>query len=377
MAYAPLVLPELAANPNFQDVSAWLTAASSALVSAGNENLQELKDLSEYNFGFLGTSPVYSSVLWTAYTGDLGTAPVRPDIPQINLDTLIAQIQLLTPPALPTETFSYSDPGYGSVLRAEIADKLAFDLINGGYGIDTTDEIALFNRARDREAQLLSEGELTVARQAAATGFPLPQGALYKQLAVARSEYVAKNSSVNRDIALKRADLYVQNRRQVIEQATQHEAQSIALYNAMQNRLLDAAKAEVQMAVFLYDAGIRLFQSRLDALTKQIDSNLAMSQAIVGIYNADVQAYAATVNSIVQRAQIDIKNSELVLEKDLRVYQSNVQVLTERLKELTLTVENRKDIARFLTEFFRTALGSAMNGINGLAVQTGDAPAAT
>lgn len=372
-----LSFPTLGPNPSFQSVATWLTESSAALVAEGNAALDELKDLADVDFGDVGTSPVYNGTQWAYFAGQIGAAPSRPVIPTVNLNAILQQIMLLTPPNAPVVSFSYTDPGFVGVLRPTVADKLLFDLINGGHGIDINDEQALFDRARDRENQLMVQNEQEVIRRATATGFPLPQGVLSKQLEAAQMARVGKLSDVNRDIALKRADLFVANRRQVIEQAIQFESQGIELYNAMQNRSLLAARTQVEMAIFLYDAGIKVFQSQLAALTAQIEANLAVSTSIVNLYTADVGAYSATVNALMQSARIDMENSKNMLERDLRVYTSQVQIVQDRLAQLIASVSNRRDVAKYLTEFFRTGLGSAMNGINGLAVQTGEAPPAT
>lgn len=372
----PLSFPTLNNNPNFQDVAEWLTSASSAIVAEGNAALNDLKALADIDFTSVGTSAPYNATQWAIFLNNIGTAPAAPTLTTVPLNTIIQQIQMLTPPSAPVVSFNYSEPGYTSLLRPSVADKLLFDLINGGYGIDTNDEQALFNRARDREAQLLSENESNVLRQAASTGFPLPQGSLYKQMEKARAEYVAKNSGVNRDIALKRAELFVANRRQVIEQALKYEDQGIDLYNAIQNRQLIAARTQVEMAVFLFDAGVRLFTARLQALTSQADSQIAINRALVDLHTSQVSAYAAAVNAAVQGARVDLENSKNAADHALNVWRSNVQVTSERLAQLVADVSNRKEVARYISDFMRTGLGSAMNGINGLAVQTGDAPAA-
>lgn len=371
----PLSLPTMGVNPNFQEVADWLAAAASALVSEGNSALQSLQQLADVDFGSVGTTPLYNATQWAVFASGIGTAPTAPTLTTVPLDTLIQQIQLLTPPNTPTVSFSYNEPGFVGQLRPTVADKLLFDLLNGGYGIDVNDEQALFDRSRDRENQLMSENEMNVVARQAGTGFPLPQGALYKQMDKARSDYVAKVSGVNREITLERSRLFVENRRRVIEQAIQYEGQGIELYNAIQNRTLLAARTEVEMAVFLFDSGVRLFTSRLAALTAAATTQLGINQALVGIHTAEVNAYAATANALIQAARVDMQNSKNASEHALNVWQSQVQVTRDEIEQLVATTNNRRDIAKYLTDFFRTGLGSAMNGINGLAVQNSEVEA--
>jgi hypothetical protein len=369
--YVPLVMPTMTGTADFTKAANFLSEAAANLVESGNSFLATLTELKAIEFSQVGDLPQFNSVVW------LGTTPstlARPDRPTVdtNVSDLLDQLRALIAPTAPVDTFNYSEPGYSSPLRSPLIEKLLYDLVNGGYGIDTTDEVALFNRERDREELITQANIEELRRQASATGFPMPQGSLYLALQRARQEQMSKLSSVNRDIALKRADLYVDNRRQVIQQVLASEDQSIGLYNAIQNRTLAVAQIEVQLAISLFDAGIRLFDTRIKGLTDQINAQLEAARAQVGIYASDVQAYAAYVNAVVAGAQIDIANSRNILTRDIAAHQARSDIVKFRLQQLSTTVENAKEINKYGTEFFRTALGSAMNGINGLAVQTGE-----
>jgi hypothetical protein len=280
-------------------------------------------------------------------------------------------LALLVPPTAPSASFSYIDPGYNSQLQQPMFDKLLNDLVYGGYGIDTNDEVALFNRARDREALLTAATVAEVTRQAAGTSFPMPQGSLYAAQQKARQDEMSKMSSVNRDIALKRADLYVENRRKVIEQVLASEQLTMGLYNAIQNRSIQAAQLEVVLAISVFDSSVKLFQTTIESLTSQIEATVAAAAAQVSIYAADVNAYSAFVNAVVGGAQIDIANSKNIFAADMASYQSRVDIIKFQLEQLKTTSVFRSDINKFGTEFFRTGFGSAITGVNGLAVQSG------
>lgn len=374
MAYQPLVMPTLASSgtdgPNFSDTANFIRDTSTALAVSGDSFLSAMASLSAIEFSQVGDLPAFTSVALLADMTAIGNRPTRPTIDQ-NFQYLLDRINTLAVPAEPTVTFDYSDPGYASAMRDVMISKLLYDLVNGGYGIEVEDELALWNRERDREALAAQAAVDEVRRQAAATGFGMPQGVLFLAMQRAKQEQMMKNSSVNRDIGLKRADLYVANRQATFAKVLESEEQSISLYNAIQNRTLDAAKVTVQMTIALFEAGIRFFELQMEALLKQIQAKGEVAKVQLGLYSADVQAYAAYVNAIATTAQITVENSRLLLDRDKASYQGRVDIIKMRLEQLKTTVENMRNINQFGVEFFRTGLGAALSGINGLAVNTG------
>lgn len=371
--YVPLTLPSFSGTPNYANSVNWISGTASAIASASQSFMTSLSDLGTVDYAIIGDLPTFTTpVIFGNITG-VGDRPVRPDVDVSNLDALFARLSALTPPDAPITEFTYTEPGYSSILRDPMMQKLLLDLVNGGYGIEASDEEPLWNRMRDREAQAFQSQIEEIKRQATTSSFPLPQGALQAAIAKATQEYTNKLSSANRDVALKRADLYVENRRFTIEKVLASEDQSIGLYNAIQNRLLQAAQVEVTMAVALFDAGVRVFAAQLDSLLKQIQAPLEANRLLVDTYRADVAAYAAFVNAVATAADIDIRNSRNLLDANIAAHSSRVEKVRFKLQELATTTDLRRDIYKYGSDFFRTALGSAMNGINGLAVQTGEA----
>lgn len=371
MAYEPLVLPTFSGTPNYASSITFMSQTASAIARSAQSFVTDLTALKNTDFSSVGDLPAFNSTVWLGQSTNVLERPTRPTI-DVNVDDFLVQLRNLAAPVAPTETFTYTDPGYSSAMRDAMIEKLLTDLVNGGYGIDTADEISLWNRVRDREEMVAQANADEVRRQASATGFQLPQGAMYIAMQKARQEHMAKISSANRDIGLKRADLYVDNRRQVIAQVLATEDQSITLYNAIQNRTLQFAQVKVQMSIALFEAGVRLFDTRIRGLNAQIQSILEAARAELGVYTADVQAYAAFVNAVASGAQIDIANSRNILTRDIAAHTARADVIRMRLQQLGMTVENSKSINTFGAEFFRTGLGATLNGINGLAVQTSE-----
>ena len=277
-----------------------------------------------------------------------------PAMPNFTLPTYspVAPQNQLTPP---TDKFSYVDPGYTSVLDPVLTAKLLNDLNNGGYGIEPNDEVMLWNRARDRETQLGLVRVAEVSRQAAAMSFPMPQGSLFAALAKANEDMQEKLASLSREVALKRADLYVANRRFTIEQVQQHERIMIELYTSGQERALNMAKASVDLGVQIFDAGVRNFNAKLAAYTAgaqvfetQVRAQLAAAEMykaqisaqelIMGLDRAKVELYVAQLEGVkykvdVYRAQVEGVLAQMQVEEmKLRTFEDNIKAYTSQVQ---------------------------------------------
>lgn len=277
-----------------------------------------------------------------------------PPTPSFSLPTFaaVAPQNLLAPP---TNTFAYVDTGYTSVLRDPLVGKLLSDLQNGGYGIDTTDEQALWDRARARALQQ-SQAEIDTAEQSALnSGFVLPQGIFLARQDKAREKLQQALSEINRDIALKRADLYVENRKFTIQEVRQYEQVAIALYNAIQERAFNASKAVADLGIAYYDAAVRNFNAQLEGYKAeaqvfearvraelgkaelyktQIDAERLrgeFNQTKVNLYNAQLQGVQQTVNLYKSRVEAANLLAQLQAQK-LEVFKSRVSIFSEQVR---------------------------------------------
>lgn len=375
--YAPLSMPTMQTNDDgevtFSNAADYISEAATAVNEAAQSFLTALADLGAIDItSTIGDLPQFNSLVWLGDSAAALQRPARPTMTLGNINDLLDALNQLSLPTVPTNTFNYVDPGYSSALRDPMINKLLTDLLNGGYGIDTNDEVALWARARDRVYRQMETNVIDIRRQAAATSAPMPQGAMYAALEKARQEAYGQINDTNREIALKRADLYVQHRQRTFENVLRSEEQSIALYNAIQARTLMAAEIKVRVAIAVFDAGIKHFTAKKEKLTTQIDAQLDSLRATIQVYAADVQSYAAFVNAVVSGAEVDIANSKNVLTRDIAAHDARVNIVKFRLQELMATLEKNKEIYKYGADFFRTALGSALNGINGLAVQSGE-----
>ncbi|WP_018609481.1 hypothetical protein [Uliginosibacterium gangwonense] len=297
-----------------------------------------------------GNAPeLNSAVLPTAPTITLPAVPTiqalaLPEAPVIDIPVfdVAAQADDLLEP---TSKFEFSEQMYSSVLLDATKTKLLNDLLNGGYGIDAGDEEALWARARERELQNAEIQIQEVARQAAARGMMLPPGALNGAVTRIQSEALEKTSSLSRDVALKRADLYVENRRFTIEQARELEAMMIQYYGYAAERALNAAKYLAEFGVQIFNAKLQRFQARVEAFrgaAQVYETQLRGALAHLDVYKAKVEGARLTVET--QQLYVSLYNSQLEGVRSL------VGLYTAQMEAAKIYT----DVERSKLELFRT-----------------------
>ena len=180
---------------------------------------------------------------------------------------------------------------------------------------------------RDREVEgALMEME-TLRRAAAARGFPMPPGQMFIAEQIAHQNLQNKISSGNRDIGLKRADLYVENRRFAIEQSKGLEQILIGFHNSIQERALNAARATLDAAIQIYKAQLERFNARLEAYRMEaqvFESRIRASLAQVEIYKTQMEGARLEVQT--QEAQTNLYRAQLAgIEQVVAIYRVRME----------------------------------------------------
>ena len=188
------------------------------------------------------------------------TPPEAPTLETLSFDGVLPDDELL----LPDLQFQFDEQAYASVLLDKTTQKLIVDM-DGGYGIEPGDEQQLWDRARERELRNVEGAVREARRQRAARGFLLHDGVRLANEAAARREGMEKIASFSREVALKRADMYVENRRFTIQEARALEQMNINYWVTVADRALRAAVANVELGVQLYNLAVSRFQARLEA----------------------------------------------------------------------------------------------------------------
>lgn len=302
------------------------------------------------------------------------------DIPHL---TAVAPVSTLNEP---TNLFSFSEVAYQSALLDGAKAKLLSDLANGGYGIETADELALWSRARERELRGTDATMNEASRQTAARGFSLPPGALLAQLQSAIQSGAERISTVSRDIALKRADMYVEHRKFTFVQIKELEQLSVNIHMSVMERALNTSKAVAEFGVALYNAQatkfntmIESFKSGLAAYDSQVRGALGQLEAQkiklqvvsteVDIQKNQAQLYNAQVEG--QKTLMDMYRADVAAMQGLAdverlkldAFKTEVEVYSETLRAGTLQLQGyeaqiRGDLAS--AEIYKTQVSAQM-----------------
>lgn len=251
--------------------------------------------------------------------------PVLANIEMPVFDATTPEIGYLAP----SNNFIFEEQSYSSDLKTQLEEILLNDVQNGGYGINPDDEQNLFNRERDRETQNVLQAEQEVIDIFAAKGFPIPPGAALADTQKILETAQASLSTVNRDIALKRAELYVQARQFSIQYSISWEQAFINLQNAKMERALNYAKATSTFTLEFYNAEAQRFNSELSLHAALRDS---------------YQAKLTGVRALIDKERLQFDRSKLSDER-----QQNIQEY-HKLKILTVNT---------IYNLYRTKLESA------------------
>jgi len=293
------------------------------------------------------TPPVSDDVVYPAAVDRPDISyPSSPNISDINVpDPPAIEIpsfdETLTPEELtiPTNTFDFNEEDYSSVLLDAVTSGLLDEIQNGGYGLEPNDETDLFERGRDREIIAGQTAIDEVTRTFSLSGFPMPTGALQKAVARARQEATDKVSTMNRELTLKRSELYWEGKKFTHEKAIQIEEVLIGLHNAVYERALNAAKVQVQVAIDIFNASVAKFNAnneRFIALANVYKTQIEAEVAKVELYKGQVEG--ARIRSELNKNIIDLYLAQLqgtklvidVYSADVAAYKAVSEV--ERLK---------------------------------------------
>lgn len=248
-----------------------------------------------------------------------------PSPPEYNLPDFEGQLPTmdLTPPE---PMFVWNEIEYNSDLLTQVKSKLLLDLVNGGSGLNTATEQAIYDRATARqelENQQMYDEALNFW---SSRGWTEPPGALAGRLLETSYKIVRTRTDLGNDILVQQSKLAQENTHFIIENTLQNEKQLMDYTNQYQQRAYDAAKFVVESALIIYQAKVEAYKAQLETYRVQaqvFEARIRAEIAKAELYRAQIdgirlsvdaqrlmiEAYTAQVNSIL--ALIDIYKAQM------------------------------------------------------------------
>lgn len=204
---------------------------------------------------FTQLSTIVTNTISAAMSAEI---PVDVDIPRESANEITAgEITFEDDEYVPTDLYT--------ALMTLLVDEIN----NGGYGLDPNDEARLFERAREREEELADAAVDEATQLYAVGGFTMPPGSLQAALARVARDRLVKISSVNRDLLVKKADLYLTAKNHVLTVSGQLEDVLRRSFSEKQERRLKALiqnlMAQIEAAVANGNIGAAYYKAQVDA----------------------------------------------------------------------------------------------------------------
>lgn len=190
----------------------------------------------------------------------------------------------------------------------------------GLTGLPEDVEQAIMDRAMTSLVDQARLNLVEVDDEYSASGYPMPPGALRAKRARVRRELQDRYEAFKRDFLSKQVELVQANVARLQELAFRAEESDRNFFNAIQNRLLEVAKAAYQLAIAYYNVKVQEFNAQLTA------------------YRTEAEVYELRI-----RAQLQVlEQYKVVLEGkriEAEINDLNVRVYTAQLQGVTALVD--------------------------------------
>lgn len=277
---------------------------------------------------------------------EVGTSIYLPPVPSIDMPPSMTTVDYSFVDVIPDAafTFNFDEQAYQSAMLDALKAKLINDLVNGGYGIEPGDEAGLWDRAREREGEAASAELQAVERDFASRGFMMPPGAMFGAMEAIRAKALGVAATLSREVALKRADLYVENRRFTIEQVRELEQLMLNQHMAAMERVLRAAQVSAQYVMEVFRARVEKAKLKLEAIQTRAQAfrdAIAAEAQKVELYRAQLQAELSKLQ--IDQSRVDLYRAKLSgVETMANIYRTQVQAAEAAINAERSKVETYK-----------------------------------
>lgn len=321
-----------------------------------------------------GTAPTIADVtLPVAPLIALPEAPLMellamPALPSISLPTFLGSAPGAEP-VMPTTGFVWSEEYYDSALLRDATSRLT-SMILGGTGLPAAIEQAIWDRGRAREDILANKATQEAYEEFGSRGFSLPPGALAGRVDEVRQKSREAASTLSRDVAVKQAELEIENLKFSVQAGIQLAGQMMTYSGQYAGRAMEAAKTTVQIALDIFGANVSLFNARLQAYQTEasVFKDLIQAESIkLEQYRTEIEAQKLIGDVNMQAIQIyktriDALMSAVELYKaELDGVKTGVDVDRARIDGFRATVDAYKSMVEAKSSEYQ-AWGQSIQG---------------
>ena len=292
---------------------------------------------------------------------DLPAVPVLeevdlPEAPQIENLTFSeeAPVEDLTPPS---PMFVYSEGEYQSDVADAIKTKLYNDVVNGGTGLDSEVEQAIWDRALSRLNVELSKTYIQITKEWSAWNFDMPDGVLSSALREAHYEADRNRLDLTRDVAFKQADLAQQNTQFAITSGLVHEKQLMDFTNQINTRQFEIARYRVQSVIDIFNMRVSSYNARLEGFKTAAQVFAERIRAEL----AKVERYRVQMEGAKIRGELQMQKVELYSKRI-----ESLRLLIEMYRAHLDGIKSQVDVDRAKIDLFRERINAAVARINGV-----------
>ena len=254
----------------------------------------------------------------------------------------------------PSSVLIWSEPIYASTsldeIRAQVSTMLA-----GGTGIPPAIEAALFDRARIREDVVALKARQEAVDSFAGRGFTMPPGMLVAQVNAIVEDNQLKAGAINRDILNQSAQWEIDNLRFAVQQGMAIEGVLMNLFQQMAQRTFEAARYKVESEIALYNARVGLFNAQQNAY-----------QVAATVFKIRIEGALAKIEAF--KAQIQAQQAiGQVNEQTVKVYQARLEAVRNQVEIYKASMDGARaqsDLNRNEIEAYKTDVSAYAETIN-------------
>lgn len=317
------------------------------------------------------------------------TLPPEPVLDTAEVPTLLA-IELPTAPTIvsysftdeqplndivvPGNTFSFTEEEYESSLLNDLIDRVTV-MLAGGTGLPDNIWNAIWNRASGNEERTAAKAVDEVNKEWASRGFSLPTGAQAHQVMRVRQQNQDAINQFNRELAIKQAEMEVENLRFAVQQSATLEATLINQHMQIQQRSFEAARYAFQVTVDIFNSKISLYNASIQAWATSADvfrtkiqaeqlkleqykTELEGQQLIGTINQQAITLYNSQLEGL--RTAIDLYNSQLkAVQTKIEIDKANVDIYRAQIDAYAAQIQAKNTEYQGYAEAIKGELAKA------------------